>query len=180
MPRRKMLNRIWYRIREVVVAFIVALVITIAAINIAKITINSAAVLQSLIQAEATILGFFGIIVTYLLTSYDTRLDRFEQQRFDARNSPADLKKVEIINISYLEVIDDKIRTLKRQKKEIAGSMGLYAFLLALSLLFSVITLGMIDSGSPYLDALSVLGLSLFFLGVVGIVIVFLQISTES
>jgi hypothetical protein len=113
-----MLNRIWYRIREVVVAFIVALVITIAAINIAKITINSAAVLQSLIQAEATILGFFGIIVTYLLTSYDTRLDRFEQQRFDARNSPADLKKVEIINISYLEVIDDKIRTLKRQKKK--------------------------------------------------------------
>jgi hypothetical protein len=174
-----MLNRIWKRNRYRITIFIIALIIVVGAINIADIAISSKDVLQSLIQAEATILGFFGIIVTYLLASYDTRLDRLEQQRFDVRKSPDDLKKMEMLDFSYVDLIGTKIENIKQRKRDIAETMGIYTFFLILSLLLSIITLGMIDSNSAYLNFLSVLGLAFFFFGIVGILIGFIQISRE-
>jgi tetrahydromethanopterin S-methyltransferase subunit D len=76
-----------------IVCTIIGLVLGGLASFIAQISVNSKNMLQSLIQAEATVLGFFGLIVTYVLVSYDTRLDRFEQERFDCEleNKPKQL-----------------------------------------------------------------------------------------
>lgn len=74
MEIEKLLKRIWNRNRYRIIIFIIALIIVVGAISLAGIAINSVVVLQSLIQAEATLLGFLGIIITYMLASYDARL----------------------------------------------------------------------------------------------------------
>ena len=62
--KEKLLNRIWKRNRYRVIIFTIALVILISAIALTNIAISSVVVLQSLIQAETTLLGFLGIIIT--------------------------------------------------------------------------------------------------------------------
>ena len=39
--------------------------------------------LKALIEAEATTLGFFGLIAVYWLTSMDSRIDRLEQEEHE-------------------------------------------------------------------------------------------------
>jgi uncharacterized integral membrane protein len=171
-----MLNRIWNRYYTNIIAFIIALVVVISAIALTNIAISSVVVLQSLIQAEATILGFLGIIIVYMLASYDARLDRLEQQRFDTINMH---KEESILGEPFFAHIDRKITSLKQTKKDITQSLGTYSFLLVLSLLLSIATLGMINSNSVFLNFLSGLGLAFFLSGIVGIVIGFIQISRE-
>lgn len=36
--------------------------------------------LKALLSAQATILGFFGIIAVYLITAYDNKMDKIEEQ----------------------------------------------------------------------------------------------------
>jgi hypothetical protein len=155
-------------------------IIMISALLISNITIISTSMLQSLIQAEATILGFFGIIVSYMLTSYDSRIDRLEQQRFDVRSSPDDLKKIGQFDFSFKDVIDEKIEYLKQLKKEIAKTEGLCVFFLILALISSIIMFGLQDFESPLSKNISALNLGFFFMGIVGIIIVFIQISYET
>jgi ABC-type transport system involved in multi-copper enzyme maturation permease subunit len=77
------------------------------------------------------------------------------------------------------DTIDKKMEFLKYTKKDIAQSLGAYSLFLVISLLLSITTLGMINSGSVYLNFLSVTGMSFFLLGIIGIVIGFIQISRE-
>lgn len=44
------------------------------------VTILSNDALKTLIEAEATILGFFGLVAVYALTSYDNRIDKIENR----------------------------------------------------------------------------------------------------
>lgn len=58
------------------------LVLTYLTVGYSIIILNKEA-LKSLIQAEATILGFFGIIVVYILKSLDDKQDRWDKTWFD-------------------------------------------------------------------------------------------------
>jgi len=58
------------------------------------VAVISEEMLKALIEAEATILGFFGLITVYALTSLDTRIDRIEQQFFDIKKETSDLGRV--------------------------------------------------------------------------------------
>jgi hypothetical protein len=125
--------------------------------------------LSSVIQAEATIFGFFGIAASYILVSFDTRIDRLEQQRFDC-----ELANKDQAADSYRK----KIASIKEAKKDLTKSLGLVGLILILSLLFSVLALGAVDTNSAFSETISYCGLSLLFVGVVVVVIVFIGADT--
>ena len=58
--------------------------------------------LKSLIEGIATMLGFFGLIAIYLLTSYDSRIDKLEEKIQDLE----DEKKIRLFR-----EIQDNIKT---------------------------------------------------------------------
>jgi len=136
--------------------------------NISLASIN---MLQSVIQAEATILGFFAIIGAYGLTSYDTRIDRHEQQLFDLH-----LSEVSPVYKQF----EKKLNDLKEKKRGFAKLCAVIASLLIISLLFSTITLGMKDASSSLAKIFSGTALYLFFIGIIGIVYFFVRISRET
>ena len=136
--------------------------------NISLASIN---MLQSVIQAEATILGFFAIIGAYGLTSYDTRIDRREQQLFDLH-----LSEVSPVYKQF----EKKLNNLKENKRVFARLCAFITSLLIISLLFSTITLGMKDASSSLAKIFSGTALYLFFIGIIGIVYFFVRISRET
>jgi len=176
MKEEKTLNRLWGRIRIPLISTAISLIILGAATILADITISSVDVLQSLIQAEATILGFLGVILAYLLASYDARLDRLEQQRFDIIKMLEDESKT----TPHLDGINIRMMRIRRNKKDIALGLGAYSVCLVVSLVISIITLGMKNSSSSFLIFVSSLGLGLFFMGIVGVMMAFIQISREA
>jgi protein-S-isoprenylcysteine O-methyltransferase Ste14 len=156
---------------QLVVVLLAISVVFIGAVLLKDITVNSIVVLQSMIQAEATVLGFFGIVISYMLASYDSRLDRLEQQRFDSEIENNSLK---------LTMIDSKISGLKALKKSSTNGLGIYSLILILALLFSIVTLGVRDFNLSIANILGVFGLGFFFMGILGIVFSFLQMSAET
>jgi len=72
--------------------------------------------LKSLIEAEATIIGFFGIIATYSLASIDNRIDKLEDKKFEFSSLA---KKEE------LKVIDKRIKQMEKRKSLLFKWCGL-------------------------------------------------------
>jgi hypothetical protein len=92
--------------------------------------------LKALIEAEATILGFFGLVIVYMLNSLDTRIDRLEQQRFDWDKEQHDKEA------SDTKTKRDSVRNLKKYVIKRAAIIGT---LLTFSLLISIWLLGIVD-----------------------------------
>ncbi len=178
MSKRKM-HRNWTKIYSIAIGCVIGLIIVVIAIALSGITLSSLNVLQSLIQAEATVLGFLGVVVTYLLTSYDTRLDRLEQQRFDTMKAHED-DKGSLWGKPYHGYIDKKIESIRLKKEDMAKTLGTNSFFLVASLILSIVALGMMNSNSPLLNFIGTLGLGFFFMGIFGIIVVFIQISQEA
>jgi hypothetical protein len=89
--------------------------------------LTSKEMLQSITQAEATVLSLFGIIVAYLLTSYDTRLDRLEQQRYDSEKRD---------NYPKMYMIDEQKGKIRERKRKTALACLCIGFSLILSLCY--------------------------------------------
>ena len=164
---KKWLKKFWILI--VPFAIVVAFFAAVSFSNfLANISLTSTNMLQSAIQAEATILGFFAIIGAYFLTSCDTRIDRLEQQLFDLSISKKNL---------MLEPLTNKIEELKEIKKGSAGFIAIISSCVIISLLCSTIALGMKDANSPLAQGFSSFAFYLFFIGIGGIVFFFYMIS---
>lgn len=137
---------------------------------------TSSEMLQSLTQAEATVLSLFGIIAAYLMTSFDSRLDRLEQQSFDVEKVPLEERDIEMS--SFL------IRRFKEVKKRKSGTakgcLAVGSFLV-FSLLLSVIAFGLrnIDGWVGLKNEVSMLDITFFFLGIFGIFLMFNRIAKE-
>lgn len=69
-------------------------------------------VLKALIEAEATVLGFFTLIVVYALGSLDNRIDRLDQHIFD-------IKLEDKKNWNYKIVETPMFDSLCRKKQEV-------------------------------------------------------------
>jgi len=128
-------ERKWKEYLEPLIGFAIVFGMTWIAYAYSLVLINKDS-LKALIEAEATILGFFGLVVVYMLNSLDTRIDRLEQQRFDLT------EKNKEEEASEKEKIRDNIRSLKKYVIKRAAIMG---SLLALSLLISIWLLGIVD-----------------------------------
>lgn len=106
----------------------------------------SVEMLKAMIQAEATILGFFALVTVYAMSSLDGRMDRFEQQIFkieekylDLSDNPESIKKIGETKSLKLRDRLDKVEKIKRRTVYLA----LYAGgLLIVSLFASMLGLG--------------------------------------
>jgi hypothetical protein len=131
--------------------------------------------LKSLIEAEATILGFFGLIAVYLLSSYDNRIDKLEERKSTAA---FDTSKE---NLSSLQ---EKIKA-RKSSASIAILVALIS--LVLSFFLSIVTLGLlgVNNGNPTEVALQiaipliVIASTLLFIGAFSIFIMIYRIGRE-
>jgi len=169
LKAKKWLKRNW----DIV---ILTTVMTLIAWSLKDVIITSNGMLESLTQAEATVLSLFGIIVAYLLTSYDARLDRLEQQSFEIEKLPLEDRDIELSNF-----LIKRFEEVKDRKSTTAKGILLIGFALILSLLLSVIAFGLrnINNWENLKIEISMLNIVFFFLGVFGIFMLFTRIAKE-
>jgi hypothetical protein len=134
--------------------------------------LNSTEMLQSLIQAQATILGFLGVIVAYMLTSYDSRIDRCEQQVFDfafprlGKETPEDL--------AIVQQLAGRTTKMKDLKKDALVTISITSIFMILSLLLCITTLGIKN------QILGSLGFYLFFGGISNMIFLFYEMTKDT
>jgi len=120
--------------------------------------------LTSLIEAEATILGFFGLITVYALTSLDSNIDRYEQQIFDLREKHWELDLLirpetewEILGEEKIAFFNKRLSKIKEKKRKTVNSTLFTGAFLIGSLLSSILALGIPnDDWSFYLSSFSI------------------------
>jgi len=130
---------------------------------------------KTLVEAEATILGFFGLIAVYLLTSYDNRIDKLEEKILDS----SDTTKIQGFSVAQRKLKDRKMRAT------IAVVLALIS--LILSFFLSIVILGLLDlnGGNPSQTALHiavpliVIASMFLFIGVFSIFLMIYRIGIE-
>jgi hypothetical protein len=165
--------RKWFKTTQAkltVVSFIIGLISGSLPLVLSIYAVYSDAMLQSITQAEATILGFFGLIAAYLLTSYDARLDRLEQQRFELETAGKQGK---------VDSISKRLKQIRRRKIESTTIIVMVGAVLIISLLSSITTQGIRTFNPSLATVISACSLMLMFLGTYGVFFLFLIISKE-
>lgn len=69
---------------EAIVSIILIVILSMTSVFFVFVVINQDA-LKAMIEAEATILGFFGLVIVYLLNSIDTRIERIAQTKDECK-----------------------------------------------------------------------------------------------
>lgn len=125
-------------------------------------------ILKPLVEAEATILGFFALVAVYALTSLDNRLDRLEQQFFDMKEQFGDLTK------HQKEYVARRIGEIKRKKRKMINHVLIVGVYLVSSLLLSILALGLIQEQAIVFCFFVML---LFLAGIFGIFLMLYRLS---
>lgn len=101
--------------------------------------------LKAMIEAQATILGFYGLIVVYALTSFDGRIDRLENQKFELnkeiRFMTEEDREIWRSREKYVEISKTLINVQKIRKRTVDSTL-FNGILLIGSLLTSILGLG--------------------------------------
>jgi hypothetical protein len=97
------------------------------------VAIFSEAMLTALIEAEATILGFFGLIFVYALTSLDNRTDMLNTAWFELRKD---------ITPEYPPVWVKAVENVAKNKKKLVTNSLVAGIFLVVSLLLAILALG--------------------------------------
>jgi hypothetical protein len=129
---------------------------------LASLAIKNDSMLAALLQAEATFLGFFGVIVVYGLTSFDNRIDRVEQLSIltAEKNLPFEKERL-VLEISGLR------KKIEKERKEFFNNAFWIGVFLVISLLFSVLSFAHSQLPSSLVDILSELSILFLFVGIV-------------
>jgi len=123
--------------------------------------------MQALIGAEATILGFFILIVIYGLTSFDTRIDRLEQQIFDMQTGKTRYHR------EFFEYLNKRLENIEKSKKDIVSFSLIGGIILFASLLSSILGLGLSRiSSNQWAFFTCLISLLLLFLGIVSVLLI--------
>ena len=142
-------------------------------------------VIKSLIQAEATILGFLGLVIVYVLKSFDDKEDRYMQMLFDLQMKGKDAETI-LLSGEELRLVATKRdkgvkirresrggflqslidRTNKQKKATVRFTRTIGAYLIS-SILLSIWILGMPDV--VFAGLLSIFAVYLFLVSLVGI-----------
>jgi len=123
--------------------------------------------LASLIEAEATVLGFFGLIVVYALTSLDARTDRLEQQIFDITETNKFYKSTGLGEKKTRrdEALRKTLRNVQKKREQIINFAVITGGYLIVSLLLSILALGIPDVTSSFILCSLAVGLFLTAIG---------------
>jgi hypothetical protein len=139
-------NEKWYEAKvstsEAVVAVIIVFALSIISTFFIFVVTNPEA-LKVLIEAEATLLGFFGLIIVYMLTSIDSRIERIVGTRDDCkiRMVQADIgsrpNSVERWN-KEIEQFEKRIDGNLRLKRRVVNQSTTIGLMMIISLIASV------------------------------------------
>jgi len=167
------LQRNWKTVTELIGGLIAGYLLTFGA-TVFSLSILDEDAIQALIEAEATILGFFGIIFVYILKSLDDRetwcLDRWYDlsETGEHRDEPIG------IPVTKGRIMRERYERIQKQRKDaLRFAKRIIIFLIA-SLLFSIFWLGTMELAFQNLT--NVLGSAIIFVGVLGIYLLFLAI----
>jgi hypothetical protein len=103
--------------------------------------------LTALIEAEATIIGFFGLILTYALASFDNRIDKLEEHFYDLtiaaipdyrKNSNKAKGTIDEIGQLYGSLL----KNVRENRKRLVNISVFVGSLLMLSLFSAILALG--------------------------------------
>jgi hypothetical protein len=119
--------------------------------------------LKEFIQANATILGFFGLLAVYWLTSMDSRIDRFEQEKHEYEKELTAIRtdSVEVAKPTPSKIIalESGIKSLEKQigriettKERIVNEISAIGVLLIIPLFINI---GLLAFQSSYVNALT-------------------------
>lgn len=130
---------------------------------------------KALIEANATILGFFGLIAVYLLTSYDNRIDKLEEKLLDRQ---IDVNRENLLSLQ---------KKMKNRKTRATVAIMAAFISLVVSFFLSMSALGIlgINPTTPTTTALQyslisvIVSSTLLFVGVFSIFILLYRIGKE-
>ena len=129
--------------------------------------------LKALIEGIATILGFFGLVAIYLLTSFDSRIDKLEEKILD-------LDEKDEAKINRFRGIQDNIKTRKKNSMiSILTSLGCLFVSLFLSIwILSILSISPTNPGVAAVIGIFIASM-LLFIGVFSIFVLFFKIGKE-
>jgi len=137
-----------------------------------KFVLVNADALKAFIEAEATVIGFFGVIAAYLLTSIDSRIDRLESEKHeyeaklesatttsfqDAKPTPSSIElwRRKIANL------EDRLDGVQNKKESLAYEASIIGLGLIVSLIADIALLGLqsvyVVSSTKFLFLLQIL-----------------------
>lgn len=149
MSLRSWLKTNWkFFLKELVVWVVIPTAITIIGTIYGAVVVVETEALKALIQAEATIFGFFGLIVVYLLKSIDDKEDRYEQMLFDCIVEGKETEVPESEKRDFTrqyekkrtrgDIIREIISDTRRQKHALTRFLFTVGFYLVASILLSI------------------------------------------
>jgi hypothetical protein len=130
---------------------------------------------KTLIEGEATILGFFGLIAVYLLTSYDSRIDKLEEKIQDLEDQN---------KIKRFKDIQDNIK-IRKKGSTISILTALGCLIVSFFLSLWILSILSINRSNPSVMAYqlsfvaSIIASLLLFIGVFSIFVMIYKIGTE-
>lgn len=138
----------WSLILSIVLGVLLTFLL-IFAFHFGILSVFSDVTLTALIQAEATIIGFFGIVFIYALTSYDNRRDKIETTKLDFAVLNIKLHSEKKISDEEAEKISNKtfkgandlLENIKKNKKALIDYSLISGVCLLLSLLSFILAL---------------------------------------
>jgi len=170
------IRSIWIRKKELILKifslslcfFIIYIIAPIFSIS----NLLNVDVLKLLVQIEATLLGFYGLIFTYMFNSLDIRQDRYEDQKFSivqgerAKGSTGGFVILPIGIGSEITFIEKKMEEINKSRKFIIRQIIITFSTLFSSMIIALCLLGLIDHASYEMKELlsSVYALSILFL----------------
>jgi uncharacterized membrane protein len=156
-----------------VISGVLTIIFAVISIPFGIFLLLSSEALKALIEAMATILGFFGLVAIYLLTSYDSRIDKIEEKIMD-------LGEWEEEKVKHFRVIQNNLKTRKNNSmKPIVSSLCCLFISLFLSILIlSILNISPTDPGIVGVIGIFLVSM-LLFIGVLSIVAMIYKIGKE-
>jgi len=135
---------------------------------------ESSTILKTMIEVNATMLGFWGIILVYRLASLDKRIESSETQKFEVAKAIAENKECSMSEAmdfpdDHLKFLETKIRKLTKSFNRLRRVALINSVMFIISIIASVIGLGLPENA---LALFFIIGVSLCYF-VDGVIFVF-------
>jgi hypothetical protein len=150
----KTFKQIW---KEVFFWMVIPTALMIAAMVFGILTVGTKdVILPPLIEAEATIFGFFGIIIVYILKSLDEQYDRCDKQFYDMSDKGKDKEVPEMTEaalkagliterVTKGEMLWDELVYINKRKISTIAYASKIGAMLVMSIFISILSLGIGD-----------------------------------
>ena len=158
-------------------------------VRLGLITILSTDALKILIEAEATILGFFGLVAIYALTSFDNRIDKLEERIDDNVERGVAIRNSIIptnLPIRNPKVYEDRKSTIIKRKQGFTVSMIISLGSLFISFFLTIYAYGILTISDISLESKVsssflpiIIGFVLLFVGILSIFLMLYRMGKE-